>query len=158
MRDSVIGSNLFRSASRVGVVALSLLAVGCSANVDSNGYVLRPEAVAQLEPGRQDTEAVRRLLGTPSSVAPFDPNVWYYIGQTTETVAFFDPTVTGRHILVLRFDDTGTLAEMNTLSGENGRQVALVSRETPTRGHSLGFMEQLLGNLGRFNKPEGLGN
>ena len=34
---------------------------------------------------------------------------------------------------------------------EDGQEVAMVERETPTRGKELSLLQQLFGNLGRFN-------
>ena len=33
------------------------------------------------------------------------------------------------------------------------KAVQIVGKETPTEGHDLTFIEQMLGNLGRFNSP-----
>ena len=136
------------------VAAVALAAAnGCSSTVDTHGAVLRESVVAQLRPGVHTQDDVVQLLGSPSSKAPFDPGTWYYIGEKSEYIAFFDPKVTERKVLVLRFDETGRLASMGSLSAEDGKQVAFVERETPTAGHELGFIEQLLGNMGRFNAP-----
>ena len=35
----------------------------------------------------------------------------------------------------------------------NSQDIDIVSRTTPTEGHTLGFFEQILGNIGRFNSP-----
>ena len=59
-----------------------------------------------------------------------------------------------RRILKLQFDQDGTLVSMEQLGLEDAQDVNLVDRETPTRGRELGALEQLLGNLGKFN-PEG---
>jgi outer membrane protein assembly factor BamE (lipoprotein component of BamABCDE complex) len=56
-------------------------------------------------------------------------------------------------VLVVRFDEQGILEEIGTLRGEDGQEVVLVSRETPTAGHELTLIEQIVGNIGRFNRP-----
>jgi hypothetical protein len=40
------------------------------------------------------------------------------------------------------------------LDEEESQEVTLVSRQTPTAGHKLSILEQLLGNVGRFVKKE----
>ena len=138
----------------VALAAVAALAA-CSPALETHGHILRDPAVGQLQPGIQTREDIVKLLGSPSSKAPFDENTWYYIGHKTETVAFFKPDITEQNVLVLRFDEGGTLQSAGKISPESGKEIAFVERETPTAGHELGFMEQLLGNLGRFNAPSG---
>ncbi|NBC33352.1 MAG: outer membrane protein assembly factor BamE [Alphaproteobacteria bacterium] len=128
--------------------AAALLA--CSPVVETRGFLVDDERLAGIEPGRTTAREVVGRLGTPTSVAPFDDRTWYYIGQRTEKVAFFAPEVTERRILVMQFDETGMLQEMDELSEEDGQTVALVDRETPTLGRRMTFLEQVIGNLGRF--------
>ena len=40
-------------------------------------------------------------------------------------------------------------------AGGSPVHIDLVKRKTPTRGKKLGFFEQVLGNMGRFNKKQG---
>ncbi len=142
-------SSTGRIVLAAGIVALM---AACSADVDSNGYVFREGDVTEIRPGAQTKEGVLQALGTPSSRAPFDDNVWYYIGERNRQVAFFDPELIERQVLVVRFDDTGFVESTEVLTKEDRNEVALVERETPTAGHELTFLEQLLGNIGRFNR------
>ena len=57
-----------------------------------------------------------------------------------------------REIIILRFDDKGILAAVETRSAEDGKDVLPVDRKTPTAGNEINFFEQIFGNLGRFNK------
>lgn len=141
---------------RAVLAALSsaLLLAACSKDVEQRGFVMNQDIVAELRPGVQTRDAVRRAMGSPSSVAPFDKDLWYYIGETQESVSFFEPTVTERHILILKFDDAGTLQSVRRLDGNDARAVQIVERETPTAGHELTILQQLLGNVGRFVKKD----
>ncbi|HLS68977.1 MAG TPA: outer membrane protein assembly factor BamE, partial [Kiloniellales bacterium] len=79
--------------------------------------------------------------------------VWYYIGQRTERVAFFKPDVTERQVVEIMFDETDRVSEMKVIGLEEGQEVELVERVTPTEGRDLTILQQFLGNLGRFNAP-----
>lgn len=142
---------------RIAIVALGGLLAACAATVDSTGHQVRPEVLTQLKPGVVTRDDVRQLLGSPSTVAPFDTNVWYYIGEKLETVAFFNPSLMERRVLVVQFDDNGVLKGVNNLDERDGTNLTPVTRETPTKGQELTFLEQLLGNLGRFNTPQSSG-
>lgn len=146
----------FNAMLRNTVIATALIGVtlaGCSPVVATRGNLIEDRDLAKLEVDQMNRIDVLNLFGTPTSRATFDQDTWYYIGQTTEQTAFFEPDVTERRILKLQFDHQGVLREVEELSLEDAQQVDTVSRETPTRGRQLGVLEQLLGNLGRFN-PE----
>jgi outer membrane protein assembly factor BamE (lipoprotein component of BamABCDE complex) len=53
--------------------------------------------------------------------------------------------------VIVKFDINDVVAEVKDLSKEDGREIEIVERETPTGGRKLGLLEQLFGNLGRFN-------
>ena len=142
----------------LGGARCALLAAGtaialsaCASTVEQHGHVLPERVISELKPGLVSRDGVVALLGTPSTVAPFDDKVWYYISEDLKTVAFLRPDVVDRTVLVLRFDDEGMLSTVSTLDAAAGTDVAVVTRETPTAGHELTFLEQLLGNVGRFN-------
>lgn len=138
---------------RIAILALGSLLTACAATVDSTGHQVRPEVLTQLKPGVLTRDDVRQLLGSPSTLAPFDANIWYYIGERLETVAFFNPTLIERRVLVVQFDANGVLRSVGNLDEKDGASLTPVTRETPTKGQELTIMEQLLGNLGRFNTP-----
>jgi len=137
--------------------AVAALMAACSPTVEQHGHVVPERVVSELKPGLVTKDGVVALLGTPSTVAPFDDNVWYYVGEDLKTVAFFRPEIVKRTVLALHFNEDGMLTEMSELDADAGTEVAVVTRETPTAGHEMTFLEQLLGNVGRFNAPTGTG-
>ena len=147
------------AGARRGALAAGAVAAlaACTSTVEQHGHVLPERVVSELKPGLVSRDGVVALLGTPSTVAPFDDKVWYYISEDLKTVAFLRPDVVDRKVLMLRFDEEGMLNEVSTLDADAGNQVAVVTRETPTAGHELTFLEQLLGNVGRFNSPQNQG-
>ena len=128
-----------------------LLIAGCSAVIDTRGNMPSSEDVAKLTPGVTTRAQVAELLGSPTNVATFDDKTWYYVSRKTETTAFFKPQLIDQQVLELKFDDDGVMRDMKHLGLQDGKPVALVDRVTPTAGHSLGFFEQLFGNIGRFS-------
>ena len=134
------------------VAAVAIAALGaCSPRVDVRGNLPDSEIVDTIKVGQSTKDIVQELLGTPSTIATTDNEVWYYIGEKTETVAFFSPTVLDRKVLEIRFDENARVTQVARYGLEDGKDVSLVGRETPTRGKELGFVEQLIGNIGRFN-------
>jgi outer membrane protein assembly factor BamE (lipoprotein component of BamABCDE complex) len=133
---------------------LALTATACSPRIDQRGNKPDEEQVVQINPGVDDKNRVAELIGTPSTISTFDDRTWYYISKRTETTAFFDPEVMDQEVLAINFDENGVVQNMRVYGQEDGRTIAYVDRTTPTEGNELTIMQQLLGNLGRFN-PEG---
>lgn len=133
----------------------ALAAAGCSPSIDTHGNYPAAQLVEDVQAGRVNRDDVRRLFGTPSAVGTFEQNTWYYVGAKTRTIAFFDPEVLERQILIVSFDDQGRVSSFEQRNGDDGQTVTLVDRETPTKGRELTILEQLIGNIGRFSSgPE----
>jgi len=137
----------------VGLV-LALTVTACSPRIDQRGNKPDEDQVVQINPGVDDKNRVAELIGTPSTISTFDDRTWYYISKRTETTAFLDPEVMDQEVLAIAFDEGGIVESMRIYGEEDGRTIAYVDRTTPTEGNELTLMQQLLGNLGRFN-PEG---
>ena len=132
-------------------VSLLLAAGACSPTIDNRGYVPDKEALEKVKPGTQTRNDVADLLGTPSSVTPFSENTWIYIQSKTSTIAFFEPKVLEQNVVVVDFDDAGIVHDVRRYSLEDGKVIDPVTRKTPAPGKELSFLEQLVGNLGKFN-------
>lgn len=132
-------------------LGLCLAVAACSGIVDRRGYRADERDVSQIQPGISTKDDVLTLMGTPTTRGTFDGDVWYYIGQETETLAFLEPDLVERDIIEVEFDDNGFVFSVNQYGAEIAQDVAIVDRETPTRGNRITFIEQFLGNLGRFN-------
>ena len=140
----------FASFLIVGVLALG--ASGCATKLANRGNHVEPAKLAEIAPGKQTREEVSELLGSPSSVTTFGDDTWYYISNRTETFAFFKPEVLERHVIKIKFGSDGKVNKIDTLELDDGREVDLVKRTTPTHGTEMTVLEQVVGNLGRFKK------
>ncbi len=133
-------------------LAASALAA-CTPTTATLGNTIEDFQLAEVRPGTHTRSDVLRAFGSPTTVAPFDDNTWYYIGQQVEKHGIFDPEVVAERIIVVKFDEQGTVRAVE--ESDTGRlDIPLVERETPTHGNEVTFMQQFLGNIGRFNPPE----
>jgi outer membrane protein assembly factor BamE (lipoprotein component of BamABCDE complex) len=135
-------------------LALALGSGACTARIDQRGNKPDEDQVVLINPGVDDKNRVAELIGTSSAISTFNDRTWYYISKRTETVAFFDPETVDQEVLAISFDDSGVVDNMRIYGPEDGRTIAYVDRTTPTEGNELTLIQQLLGNLGRFN-PQG---
>ncbi len=120
-----------------------------------HGALIDADALKQLVPGTSTRADATSLLGSPTARATFDDNTWVYITQITVSRIGRTPGVTMQKVLVLKFDPNGTLRTMDTLDRQDGKQIAMAPGATPSPGSEASFMQQLLGNVGRFT-PAGL--
>lgn len=147
---SQLKPRIVRPAPRAILLAVvaALAIAACSARTASRGNAVDPVSLAEVQPGVHDRNEVERILGSPSSVATFDSNVWYYIFKRTESIAFFTPDVLEQQVVAVTFDQAGLVEEISQFTYEDGQEVEIVDRETPTRGKELTIVRQLLGTLG----------
>ena len=139
--------------SFVLAASLTLVTLGaCAPRLDTRGNQVLLEDVATIEPGTHTRRNVMEKLGSPSSTSPFGVETWYYISERTETTAFLAPEIMDRQVVVIQFDVSGVVTKVNTIDTEQAELVEPVPGETPTAGNSLTFFQQMISNLGRFNK------
>jgi outer membrane protein assembly factor BamE (lipoprotein component of BamABCDE complex) len=133
--------------------AASLLA-GCSLVTfapQSRGNNVDKDLLKELVVGTSSRADVTSLLGSPTAKAVFDDNTWIYIGEVTQARIGRVPGVNSQNVVVMNFDQGGVLRGIKQLDQDNGQDVAVVSRATPSPGSESSFMQQLLGNVGKFS-------
>jgi outer membrane protein assembly factor BamE (lipoprotein component of BamABCDE complex) len=138
-----------------GALALSTLALGgCENTVYQRGFAATPGSVEKLEVGAQSREDVVRLIGSPSAVATFNPNIWYYISQTQEYWAYTKPKISSQNVIQVTFSESGRIEAIKNFDLKDAQDIQMVQRITPTSGKELTILEQVLGNVGRFTGPK----
>jgi outer membrane protein assembly factor BamE (lipoprotein component of BamABCDE complex) len=134
-------------------ISIALMLASCSPIVDTRGYNRESEDLQQIVVGQTNAEDVKALLGSPTTTSNFGDEVWYYVTQKKERVGFFAPEVTEQYVTAITFDAQKQVSHVDSFTKEEGKSVQMVSKKTPTEGHTITFIEQLLGNMGRFNAP-----
>ncbi len=144
-----------RFTSLIIAASLAAAAGACAPVVATQGFQAVDAKPQDIEAGVDTRETVLAKLGTPSTTSTFETdNVWYYLTQTTQRYTYNKPEVSQRMVTEITFADGGEkVANVRTLGLEDGRQIAMERRETPTRGRQLTILEQLLGNVGRGQLP-----
>jgi len=140
------------------IIVIALALAGCGLSVEQRGLLPDADRLAEVHPGSTNKEEVQQILGTPSSVGVFADDSWYYISRRTKQLAFFDPEVVDQQVYIVRFDDKGVVAAVDRKDLKDGREIDPVARTTPAPGRELTFLEQLIGNVGRFNKSGSTGS
>jgi outer membrane protein assembly factor BamE (lipoprotein component of BamABCDE complex) len=141
---------MFRRAA-IAASALGLLALGACAPITTySGFQAIESNPKDVKVAVDTKSTVRGKLGSPSATSTFDPNVWFYMNQVKERVAFRRPHVVARNVTAIQFDkDSEQVKSVNVYTLKDGKVIAYNNRETPTRGRELTILEQLLGTVGR---------
>jgi len=141
---------MFRRAA-YAIVAVSLLSTAACAPITSySGFQAIESDPKDVKVGTDTKSTVRGKLGSPSATSTFDPNVWFYMNQVKQRIAFRRPTVIARNVTAITFNKENEQVEsVNNYTLKDGKVIAFNGRETPTRGRELTILEQLLGNVGR---------
>jgi outer membrane protein assembly factor BamE (lipoprotein component of BamABCDE complex) len=119
--------------------------------IENRGYVDAMKRIDQVQENVSTRDDVRQLLGTPSVTNNYGDETWYYIYKQKKAVAFLKPEITAQHVTRITFDQTGLVTKVEKRHLKDSQQVAVAEEVTPTEGQQLGFFEQILGNVGRFN-------
>ena len=145
---------MIRLWQKLGVASMALLLLAaCDPKVAERGKQELAEAAEEITVGETTREEVVELLGTPSAVGQFGDKAWYFVAQRKEGVAFFAPEVVDSRVLRVSFKGD-LVADKRQYDSNDARQVSFSDRETPTEGQEYGFIEQLIGNIGKFNKQQ----
>ncbi|CAN5917845.1 outer membrane protein assembly factor BamE [soil metagenome] len=138
----------------VPLVLAALFLTACdSNNSDLRGFAPAPGAVDKLEVGTQSREDVVRVVGSPSAVATFNPNVWYYISERQDYWGPSKPWISEQNVIQITFNESGRVATIKYYDLKDAQNITMVSRITPTSGKELTVLEQVLGNVGKFSGP-----
>ena len=120
-----------------------LLLLGCTPVINQRGYLPDPTGEASIKTGTDTKTSVQQKLGDPSTQATFGGDAWYYVSSVERQIAFFDPKTETRSILVVHFDKDGRVTDLAHFGLKEGNVVAFETRETPSKGRELTFLQQL---------------
>lgn len=119
----------------------------------TQGYVVDQEAL-DLVPIGSSREQVLLALGTPSTTATFDNEVFYYISQKrVKRAAFMKPKLVDQRILAVYFGEEERVTNIAQYGLQDGKVFDFVSRTTPTGGKDNNFIGQLLSGLSSGTAP-----
>ena len=131
----------FRLAAAVAMTCAVLGA--CTKEEFQKGYILPPGALEQIPIGASQDQ-VLIVMGTPSTVATLDGEVFYYISQRAERpVAFMNQKVVDQRVIAIYFDKNRQVRRLANYGLKDGKIFDFVSRTTTTSGQELSYLQPL---------------
>ena len=140
---------MFRRAAFAALAAGFLATTACAPISTYSGFQAIESDPKDVKVGVDTKSTVRGKLGSPSATSTFDPNIWFYMNQVKERVAFRRPKVVARNITAITFNkETEQVESVHNYTLKDGKVIAYNDRETPTRGREMTILEQMLGAVG----------
>jgi outer membrane protein assembly factor BamE (lipoprotein component of BamABCDE complex) len=149
--SGMIKSNLNNATRRFGwrgmrtMAAVALLCAvvsGCGEQFQK-GYILPPGALEQIPIGASQDQ-VLIVMGTPSTVATLNGEVFYYISQRTERpIAFMNDKVVDQRVIAIYFDRNRSVRRLANYGLKDGKIFDFISRTTPTSGQEINYVAPL---------------
>ena len=129
-------------AALAAVLVCGLLA-GCTGEQFQKGYILPPGALEQIPIGASQDQ-VLIVLGTPSTVATLNGEVFYYISQrTSRPVMFMDQKVVDQRVIAVYFDKNRQVVRLANYGLKDGKIFDSISRTTATSGQEMSYLTPL---------------
>ncbi|WP_442238734.1 outer membrane protein assembly factor BamE [Rhodopseudomonas pseudopalustris] len=123
--------------------AVCLALTACTSEQFQKGYILPPGALEQIPIGASQDQ-VLIVMGTPSTVATLNGEVFYYISQRAERpVAFMPPKVIDQRVIAIYFDQNRQVRRIANYGLQDGKIFDFISRTTPTSGQELSYLTPL---------------
>jgi len=131
----------WRAAAAVVFCCVALSA--CTGEQFQKGYILPPGALEQIPIGASQDQ-VLIVMGTPSTVATLNGEVFYYISQRSERkVAFMNQQVVDQRVIAIYFDKTRRVQRLANYGLQDGKIFDFISRTTATSGQELSYLTPL---------------
>lgn len=137
------------------LVILSLIsATGCATETYLHGYTFEQSDIDFIAIHKSTRDDVIRELGSPTSKSNFGDSTYYYINFKTEKTAFFDPKVVEQKVLAITFNKKDQVSKIIQHTLDDRNQIAFSEDKTEIQGNYMTPAEQMLSNIGKFNKKK----
>lgn len=143
--------------SIVATLCAALLLSACSPVIRNHGFIPFQEDLDQIVVGQDTRESVAALVGPPTAGGVLSGGNYYYVASQFRHYGAVAPQEISREVLAIRFDAAGMVVNIERFGLEDGRVVVLSRRVTDDNIADTTFIRQLLGNIGRVNAADFIG-
>ncbi len=140
-----------RSKAKSILLVSFLLCISCSKITEFNGFNPGEDLLDKLQKGKTHKSQVKRLLGDPPFFQGKNKNIWIFFSQETQKLAFLKPRVVSRDVILLSFDKSGTLINIEQYTLKDSRIIDISSNKVVSGGRKLTTLQQIFGNIGNFS-------
>lgn len=136
-------------------IFLILALSSCISRLEKHGYMFDFSDQDMLQEGVISKERVLKIMGSPTIISELDKDeAWIYYFENVQHFLFFKPTITERDVLVLHFNEAGTLKELNRVNLSNQNEgIKFSANYTAVDDHKTSFLNSFFSNVGQV-KPQ----
>jgi outer membrane protein assembly factor BamE (lipoprotein component of BamABCDE complex) len=133
----------WRGLRTTAAVVLVCAVLGGCGEQFQKGYILPPGALEQIPIGASQDQ-VLIVMGTPSTVATLNGEVFYYISQRSERpIAFMTDHIVDQRVIAIYFDKNRQVRRLANYGLKDGMIFDFISRTTPTSGQEINYVAPL---------------
>jgi outer membrane protein assembly factor BamE (lipoprotein component of BamABCDE complex) len=133
----------WRGLRTTAAVVLVCAVLGGCGEQFQKGYILPPGALEQIPIGASQDQ-VLIVMGTPSTVATLNGEVFYYISQRSERpIAFMSDRIVDQRVIAVYFDKNRQVRRLANYGLKDGMIFDFISRTTPTSGQEINYVAPL---------------
>ncbi|WP_347835605.1 outer membrane protein assembly factor BamE [uncultured Planktomarina sp.] len=146
-----------RNKSKMTVVGVCLItAIACTPVFRNHGYTPSDSQLANLVVGVDTRTTAEETLGPPT-ISDAKTGRLYYISSRWRHYGLNPPKPISRNIVAVALDSSEVVTNVSRYGLEDGEIVALTRRVTDGGTEEITFLQQLLGNIGRIDASDLLG-
>jgi len=139
------------------LVGAMIFIAACQPIYRDHGYAPTEAELSAVKVGRDTRETVTQSVGRPSASGLLNDDQWFYVQSRYRQRGVQAPLEIDRQVVVISFNQGGTVSNIERFGLQDGQVVALSRRVTETNVQGISFIGQLLGNAGRINLGQLLG-
>ena len=123
----------------------------CVSKIDKRGYMFDMSDHNLLQEGITSKERVLKIMGSPTLISDLDSDeAWIYYAEDLKRLLFFKPDVISRDVLVVRFNEAGTIRELSRIDlNDEEKQLQFAANFTNVESRKIGFLKSLFSNVGQ---------
>ncbi|MDX1950033.1 MAG: outer membrane protein assembly factor BamE [Rickettsiales bacterium] len=133
------------------VILVFQLVSACSDDLDNRGYVTKFSDFTKIETGVSTKDEVESLLGSPTTKSLYGKEEWIYLGSEVTKETFFEPEVKNYEAYIITFNSDDVVEKIAKRDENSLKEIEISDDTTATGGSKVTVIQQLLGNLGKFD-------
>ena len=124
---------------------LSSFFISCATNIKNYGYIPTKSELGTLVIGKDSKETVSKKIGLPATAGL--EGSFYYVRSTFNAPGFRSAQLIDRTVVLLSFDKSNLLRNIETFSVEKKTVVRLDYRVTETGLQNKNIFQQIIGSI-----------
>jgi outer membrane protein assembly factor BamE (lipoprotein component of BamABCDE complex) len=143
------------TAGRIVLILALCVLAACAPRARVHGFAPTDTELEEIVVGLDTRETLAGIVGPPRTSGLLTESGWYYVRSEWQDRPPRAPVEVDRQVVAITFDDRGVVENVERFGLDRGEVVPLSRRVTTSNVKGVGFIRQLLGNIGRIS-PEQL--